>query len=185
MLLCAPALIVTLLPLPVVRRYRREDIRGAGEDGMLSEALLALASAGGGAVVAAAGTDAWQGFRHAMARWLGRGDTPTEERELRRLDETAAALEAAGPEETERLRVRQEAAWQTRIELVLENLAEVERERAAQELRALLPTPAPPPGGMTVGRDAHFHAEGGSVAAGVVNGGVNMNPPSQPDPEQG
>lgn len=151
---------------------------------MLSEALVALASAGGGAVVAAAGTDAWQGFRQAVARWLGRGDAQTEERELQRLDETAAALVASPPAEAERLRDRQEAAWQNRFELALEQLKAAERERAAEELRALLTTHAPP-GGLAVGGDATFHAEGGSVAAGIINGGVHMGPPSRPDPAQG
>lgn len=37
---------------------------------MLAEALMALAGAGGAAVVQAAGTDAWEGLRSAIARPL-------------------------------------------------------------------------------------------------------------------
>ncbi|MFI7407668.1 hypothetical protein ACIBU0_03145 [Streptomyces sp. NPDC049627] len=156
---------------------------------MLSEELLALASAGGGAVVAAAGTDAWNGLRQAVARWFGRGDAETEGRELERLDETAAALLVSEPTDAERARIRHEAAWQTLFTMALENLQAAERDRAAEELRSLLAGHAPRdsagPGGLVVGGDATFRADGASVTAGVINGGVRMGTPSQPDPSQG
>jgi hypothetical protein len=46
---------------------------------MLVETLAALAAAGGAAVVQAAGTDAWNGFRQAVARWFARGDAQREQ----------------------------------------------------------------------------------------------------------
>ena len=80
---------------------------------MLAEALTALAAAGGTAVVQAAGTDAWAGFRGRVAKWFARGDAGREQVALERLDRTAAALEAAEPGEVDRVRTGQEASWQT------------------------------------------------------------------------
>ncbi|KOV91043.1 hypothetical protein [Streptomyces sp. NRRL B-3648] len=152
-------------------------------------ALLALASAGGQAVVAAAGTDAWNGFRHAIARWFGSGDTQREQTELERLDQTAAALQAAEPDQVEQARIRQE--WQTHIEGMLENLDEVERQQAADQLRDLLAQYVPQggvsagPGGVAVGGDMSIRADDGSVAGGVIQGNVHVGPPPGPDPPQG
>jgi len=105
---------------------------------MLSEALAALAAAGGTAVVQAVGTDAWTGFRQRLAGWLGRGDAQHENAELERLDRTADALEAAGPAEVERVRFQHEAAWQAHIEDTLDGLDDTEQAQAAEELIALL-----------------------------------------------
>jgi hypothetical protein len=113
---------------------------------MLSEALTALAAAGGAAVVQAAGTDAWQGLRSRLAKWFGRGDAERERVELERLDRSAAELEAAGADIAERTTARQEAVWQTRIETLLEELDEAQRLQAAAELRDLLEQTAPQPG---------------------------------------
>ncbi|WAZ25779.1 hypothetical protein STRCI_007297 [Streptomyces cinnabarinus] len=105
---------------------------------MLAETLVALAAAGGAAVVQAAGTDAWEGLRSRLARWFGRGNAESESRELERLDRSADDLATLDDGEATQVRVRQEAAWQARIEALLESLGDGERERAAQELRALL-----------------------------------------------
>ncbi|CCK25880.1 putative secreted protein [Streptomyces davaonensis JCM 4913] len=121
---------------------------------MLGEAALALAAAGGGAVVEAAGTDAWQGLQQAVARWLGRGDAQVEGREMERLDEAAAALVASDASDSEQIRSLQQGVWQARFTMALENMAAPERDRAAAELRALLASHAPPgpltsaPGGL-------------------------------------
>jgi hypothetical protein len=109
---------------------------------MLEEALAALAAAGGTAVVQAAGTDAWTGLRTRVARLLGRGEVQREQAELERLDQTATALEAVGPVEAERMRIRQEASWQARFEFLLESLTEDERAQVAAELEDLLHGPA-------------------------------------------
>ncbi|MGW3938395.1 hypothetical protein [Streptomyces phaeochromogenes] len=159
---------------------------------MLTEALEALAAAGGSAVVQAAGSDAWTATRLAVARWFGRGDTERERAELTRLDRTAAELEGADNAELECARIGQTAAWQTRFAVLLASLDEAERLRAAVELRTLLSdrlsvgTSVTAEGnGVAVGRDGNNHAEHGSVAATMIHGGARIEHPSQPDPSQG
>ncbi|MFE5595299.1 hypothetical protein [Streptomyces sp. NPDC056549] len=156
---------------------------------MLSEAMTALAAAGGTAVVQAAGTDAWTGVRQQVALWFGRGNPQREHAQLERLDQTAAELEAARPTEVERVRIRQEAAWLGRIEALLESLEDSERARAADELRALLAqqsshrSVSAGQSGLAVGGDLHVGADHGSAAA-VTMGNVTLGHPSQPGPHQ-
>ncbi|QEV56463.1 hypothetical protein CP981_37095 [Streptomyces platensis] len=69
---------------------------------MLTEALMALAAAGGGAVVQAADTDLWAGFSQRVARLFSRGDTQREQAELERLDRTAAVVRAVGQDVEQR-----------------------------------------------------------------------------------
>ncbi|WBB60603.1 NB-ARC domain-containing protein [Streptomyces sp. WMMC500] len=157
---------------------------------MLEQTLAALAMAGGTAVVEAAGTDLWGGFRDAMARWFGRGDDRREQAELERLDRTAAELECGQGAGDERARVRQEVSWQTRIESLLEDLDGPARAAAAEDLRALLTAHGPQghvtaaAGGLAVGGDLTVRAETGSIAAGVVQGAVRLTPapPRAPRP---
>ncbi|AXK32281.1 hypothetical protein DVA86_06050 [Streptomyces armeniacus] len=104
----------------------------------MSEALVALAAAGGTAVVQAAGTDAWTQLRSRLAGLVGRGGTEEEQRALAGLDRTAAALAAAEAEEAAALRARHEGAWQERLERLLDSLPDGEREAAAVELQALV-----------------------------------------------
>ncbi|MFD7447032.1 hypothetical protein [Streptomyces sp. NPDC059909] len=100
---------------------------------------MALTAAGGTAVVQAAGTDAWNGFRSGVARLLGRGDPAREQAELERLDQTATDLRELEPAESERIQIRQEASWQTRFETLLESVSDdEERARVAEALRALI-----------------------------------------------
>ncbi|QKW01698.1 hypothetical protein [Streptomyces sp. NA02536] len=105
---------------------------------MLVEALLALAAAGGGAIVQAAGTDAWNGVRSAIARMLGRGEEVREQEELARLDRTQAVLDAATEGQLERVQAAQAAVWQNRLEILLEELPEVQRQQVAAELQAVI-----------------------------------------------
>ncbi|MFF2809941.1 hypothetical protein ACFVT2_22775 [Streptomyces sp. NPDC058000] len=157
---------------------------------MLDQALAALAAAGGTAVVQAAGTDAWTGLRQALARWFGHGDEQRERAELERLDQAASELEPADATGTERARVRQEAAWQARMEALLENLDATERTRAAEELSALLAQHAPHggasagDGGQAVAGDVRIQADHGSAAAWTM-GNVTLGNPPQPGPHQG
>ncbi|MFI5854260.1 hypothetical protein [Streptomyces parvulus] len=120
---------------------------------MLVEALLALAAAGGGAIVQAAGTDAWNGMRSGIARMLGRGETAREHGELERLDRTQAVLEAANEDEVERVRTAQAAVWQSRLEMLLEELPEAQRQQAAAELQALIEQAGAAGGGPPVHND--------------------------------
>ncbi|MGW6732966.1 hypothetical protein [Streptomyces sp. NPDC055013] len=158
---------------------------------MLTEALVALAAAGGTAVVQAAGTDAWSGLRQRVAQLLGRGDADREQVELDRLEQTAAALEAAGDTEAERVQIRHETAWQTRFEALLETLNASERQEVETELRALLANYAgaaagvsTQPGGVAAGRDVVVRADGG-IAGGVISGGAHIGTPRSPDPSKG
>jgi hypothetical protein len=157
---------------------------------MLSEAMTALAAAGGTAVVQAAGTDAWTGVRQQVARWFGRGNPQREHAELERLDQTAGELEAARPAEVERIRIRQEAAWQGRIEALLESLEDIERARIVDELRTLLAQQASPrrvsagQSGLAVGGNVRVQADHGGFAAGMVQGDVTLGNPSQPGTHQ-
>lgn len=158
---------------------------------MLEQALVVLAEAGGTAVVQAAGTDTWTGLRQAVARWFGRGDDEREQDELERLDQTAGALEVAGATAAERVRIRQEATWQARIESLLENLDPAERARAAEDLRALLAqhtgqgSASSGQGGLAVSGSMNMHTDGGSVGVGVWNGDLHIERPQVPDPSQG
>ena len=150
---------------------------------MLAEALTALAAAGGTAVVQAAGEDAWTGFRARVAKWFARGDPGREQVALERLDRTAAALEAAGPGEVERVRAGQEASWQTMFELLLEGLDGGEQQRAADELRDLLGgfaggrAAAVGQGAVAVAGDVDIHAETGGAAAWQI-GDVQIGYPA-------
>ncbi|MEV5801785.1 hypothetical protein [Streptomyces collinus] len=158
---------------------------------MLAEEITALAAAGGAAVVQAAGTDVWTGFRQQVARWFGQGNAQRERAELERLDQTAAALEAAGAEQAERVQLRQEASWEAWFIALLESLNNEQQEQAAAELRTLLAQHALQGGvsvgqdGFAAGRDVNVRAERGSVATAVLHGDVSIGTPPKPDPSQG
>ncbi|MET9595646.1 hypothetical protein ABZY45_32680 [Streptomyces sp. NPDC006516] len=112
--------------------------RDVGDD-MLVEGLVAVAAAGGGAIVQAAGTDAWNGIRGGFARLFGRGEAGREQAELERLDQTQAVLDAAREgEEAQRVEIAQVARWQTRLETLLEELPEAEQQQVVAELQALV-----------------------------------------------
>ncbi|MFE0893482.1 hypothetical protein ACFW4Q_31115 [Streptomyces rochei] len=104
----------------------------------MSEALVALAAAGGTAIVQAAGTDAWMHLRARLARLVGRGGMDEERRALAQLDRTAAVLATADSEVIGGLLARHEGIWQERLETLLESLPEREREAFASELQSLL-----------------------------------------------
>ncbi|MGW8762703.1 hypothetical protein ACWGN5_09400 [Streptomyces sp. NPDC055815] len=156
-------------------------------EGMLEEVVTALAATGGAAVVQAAGTDAWGGFRNAVARWFGRGRPERERAEIERLDRTAAVL-GAGHEVDH---AREEGLWQARFEAIFESMDEADRAQAATELRSLLATHAPAGpvvaadrAGLSVGGDVDVRADRGSVAA-LRMGDVVLGSPSTPGPDQG
>lgn len=158
---------------------------------MLSEAMTALAAAGGTTVVQAATTDAWAGLRQQLGRWLSRGNPQRETAELDRLDQAAGELDTAGPTELERVRIRQETAWQVRIETVLESLDDTERAQAAQQLSALLNRHVPQGDGVSasqrgqaVGGDVDIRANHASAAAWNM-GSVTLGNPPKPGPPQG
>ncbi|MEW2569108.1 hypothetical protein [Streptomyces sp. NPDC047070] len=170
--------------------YRATEHAIGGRE-MLEQALADLVAAGSTAVVQAAGTDAWAGLRQALARWFGRGNGQREQAELGRLDQTAAVLQSMDAAEAEQVQVQHEAAWRARIAVLLENLEEVERSQAADQLRVLLAQHAPQKhvsaglGGVSASRNVEIRAGGNSIAAGVIHGGAHLNSPPMPDPPQG
>jgi len=100
---------------------------------MLTEALTALASAGGTALVTAMVTDGWEGAKARFARLLGRGDAARAEAAAGRLEQSRAALVQVPGPDAERVQAEQEVVWRTRLEDLLEQDPGVE-----QELRALV-----------------------------------------------
>jgi hypothetical protein len=166
-------------------RYGRAR-RNSGGGWVLAEALTALVAAGGTAVMQAAGTDAWTGFRSQVAKWFARGDIEREQATLERLDRTAAAVEAAGPGEVERVRAGQEASWETRFEILLEALVGEEQQRAADELRDMLAdfaggrATAVGQGAVAVAGDVGIHAETGGAAAWQMGNVQTGHPPGGP-----
>ena len=165
---------------------------------MLTEALEALAAAGGTAVVQAAGTDLWVTFRERVVSLLGRGHPQQTEITLGQLDQSAATLEliggsSGGEADAERARSRVEVSWQTRFTDLLEGLDPGQREEAAQGLQELVTLAqnqaqrgvSVSGGAMAVGGDVAIHAEGGSVAAAVIHGGVRIGNPPEPGADQG
>lgn len=160
---------------------------------MLEAALVALAATCGRAVVAAAGTDLWEGFRDRLAGLMGRGDERHTDVVLRRLDDTAQALES-GDDSDDAERVRQEASWQARFTDLLEELSEAERQQLAARLRELVAEEAPAAapggvqageGGLAVGGDVEVRADRGSVAATQIQGDVQIGSPQPPERAQG
>ncbi|GGQ18069.1 hypothetical protein GCM10010249_40800 [Streptomyces roseolilacinus] len=107
---------------------------------MVPETVAAVAALGGAAVVQAAGTDAWNGVRARLARWLGRGDGEREHAEARRLDAAAAVLRATAdvPEVAGERRRQEEAHWRDRFLEALAGLSDDGLAEVERELRALL-----------------------------------------------
>ena len=100
---------------------------------MLTEALTALASAGGTALVTAMVTDGWEGVKGRFARLFGRGDAAQAEAAAGRLEQSRAALAGLSSPDLERARAGQEIVWRTRLGDLLEQDPAAERE-----LRALV-----------------------------------------------
>jgi hypothetical protein len=159
---------------------------------MLPETLTALAAAGGTAAAQAAGTDAWREFRERVARWFARGDSHREQAALRQLDRTAAALDAAAPNDSDRVRSIEAASWTVRFQDLLHELDEPELSAAAGQLRTLMDeyssgarVVSAADSGVSVGGNMTITAQEGSVAIGSIKGNVNMGGPSTPVPPKG
>ena len=103
--------------------------------------ILQIAASGGAALVGAAATDAWSYARTEFARLLGRGDSQREEIAARKLDGLAREIEQAEPAQRDEIRARRQAAWQVRLEDLVEDDTAVANDLAAvvERLRELLP----------------------------------------------
>ena len=149
---------------------------------MLAEGLVALASLAGRTVVAAAVTDGWEAARRGFARLLGRGDPRQTELAEQRLDQAREQLSGVAAADLERVKSRLEAAWQARLQDVLEEHPEIAADLQAlvSQIEAQLPAEAVSAAGhgVAAGRDVNITASGGGVAAGTVDGNVTPGPTS-------
>ncbi|MET9374271.1 hypothetical protein ABZX98_09010 [Streptomyces sp. NPDC002992] len=132
---------------------------------MLAESLTALAAAGGGAVVAAMATDAWQVTRDGVVQ-LFRG----REGVAARLEEDAALVE--GAEDPDGVRQALLPAWVVRLGALL-----AEHPECKEELSALIG--AAPQTQWTQSITGH----GQSRVYGAQNGNVIIHEASEPRPE--
>ncbi|MFC8447883.1 hypothetical protein [Kitasatospora sp. NPDC057223] len=98
---------------------------------MLTESLVALAGAGGTAVVGAMATDAWQSTRAGAARLFGRDGESRHDVITARLEHDAGLVARAS--EPDRARGGLAPAWQIELEALLE-----EQPGLAGELRAFV-----------------------------------------------
>jgi hypothetical protein len=100
---------------------------------MLPEALTALVSAGGSALVTAMVTDGWEGVKSRFARLFGRSDPEKTEAAAANMEQSRAILAGLSGPTLERARGEQEIVWRTRLGDLLEQDPSVE-----QELRTLV-----------------------------------------------
>ncbi len=139
---------------------------------MLAETMTALAAAGGTAVVQAAGTDAWAGVRQRVARLLSRGDREREHAQLDRLDRTADALDSAGGNEGDQVRLVHAEGWRSRFEMLLEDLDEPARKERP---------PNCAPGGAGAHRCRQQYSSGGKrLPRACRDPGRRLQPAGQP-----
>lgn len=141
---------------------------------------MALAAAGGAALVGAMATDAWEAARSGVARLLGRDDQRRTEVIEAQLDEDAALVRSTG-EDSDQVRGELAPAWGRRLAALLQDNPE-----AAEELRILVKrirTQVPPQqqawiqhitatqGGTAFGQQGpggqHIHYHGTPGAAGA------------------
>jgi hypothetical protein len=90
--------------------------------------LEALAVAGAAALVGAMATDAWQAARVEFAKLFGRGDRQKQELADRRLDQAAAQVTQADHDNQDRIRGELLAAWQVRLQDLLDEHPDLEEE---------------------------------------------------------
>ena len=86
----------------------------------MTEALAALASTGGTALVTAMVTDGWEDVKGGFARLFGRGKAKQAEATVARLEQSQAALAGLSGADLERARAEQEVVWRTRLGDLLE-----------------------------------------------------------------
>jgi hypothetical protein len=153
------------------------EIRGYS---VLEEALAALASAGGNALVSAMMTDEWPWIKNRFTRLLKRKDSRADGQSATQLEESRALLAGRSGVDLDRTRAEQALAWRTRLGDLLEadpGVADDLRMLVA-EVQALVPGSAVP---------VQQHVTGfGSVQQAVQGLGVQNNTfGGQGDPSAG
>ncbi|MEU9100634.1 hypothetical protein [Streptomyces sp. NPDC048361] len=153
---------------------------------MLAEELAAIAAAGAGALVQAAGTDAWTGIRDRVSHLFGREQ---EQRTSESLDLTLTALEHANPSsELAQVRARQAVYWQVRFEDLLNSLAAEQQQLAVVQLREVIEgmrQSGSPSDHLSISGDVSVRATHGSVAGVLLTGDIHIENPLQPGSERG
>lgn len=125
-------------------------------------------------LVTAAVTDSWEGVRHKVAEWFGRGTL--DHKTLERLDVTYAEIAAAAPSELERIQQDLAREWAGRFkDLVADHAnAAVDLEVLVREI---IPSGASArENSAAAGRDIIAHAEHGSAAVNVANAAITVGP---------
>lgn len=143
-----------------------------------------LAQAGAAALATAAGTQLWDTARTTLARLFAYRSQRAEDNALDQLDKTREQLAQATPEEREKI----EGRWRDRLEDLLAELDEDDRAQAAERINVLAEQAQHEGGGVTqaregsmaAGRDLNIKAEGGSIVAGRIDGGITMGNPPPP-----
>ena len=95
---------------------------------MLTEALAALASTGGTALVTAMVTDGRVDVKGGFTRLFGRGKAKEAEAAAARLEQSRAALAGLSGADLERAQAEQEVVWRTRLGDLLEQDPATETE---------------------------------------------------------
>jgi len=139
----------------------------------------ALAALAGNSLVTAVVTDAWEGVRHKIATWFGRGKP--DPKTLERLDRTHAELTAAAPADLGRMRQDLGREWAGRFKDLIADYPDAagELDGLVQQIQAS--TAVALDHGVAAGRDVTITASTSGVAAGVVHGNVRTGP-TRPGP---
>jgi hypothetical protein len=154
---------------------------------VLTEALAALAGAGGTALVEAVTTDAWQKAKTGFARLLGRGDQRRMAVIEGRLESTRAELAPLSGAALTRAREARAAEWTTRLRDALEEdptSADLLRELLGELASAGVVAAETGSHSMVVGGNVSNVATSGGIAAGVIHGDVSTANPSRPGTDQ-
>lgn len=155
---------------------------------MLTEALLALAGAGGTAIAQAACSDAWESVKPRIVRIWRRGDNRRQELISESLDVTHAEMEPLVASEVDAKVEEVAAAWTSRLEELLNT-----DPAAAQELQELVlhltqqnstSSRTELGAGSTAAGNVSYTADRGSVAAAQIHGSVSISNPPQPGGKQ-
>ncbi|WP_017595771.1 hypothetical protein [Nocardiopsis potens] len=150
--------------------------------------LAQVAAAGATALATAAGTQLWESAKNLIAGLFAHRGRRAEQNALDQLDQVRDRLAGAAPEEWEKI----EARWRDRLEDLLAELDDSERDQAAEKITGLVQrveeetgaSVRTGDGSMAAGRDITVTAEGGSVAGvGRIDGGVHLGNPPRPGPE--
>lgn len=154
------------------------------------EWMTAAAGVVAGAIGKEAGSSFWKdvlrpGLVKLFTGVSGKLGERRAKRALESLDRTATEIESA--ENPDSARAKAVELWEERLEDLLGDLEEQDREPFAQALLDLAAKVEEHEGsgegvsagdqGVAAGRDVNIKADRGSVAANTIHGGVHLNPP--------